>query len=89
MNPKNPELNVQPLSHFLTESWWAHLGLNQGPLACQASALPLSYAPILQYRSKLNLSSRNSDDLGIKNIAQTTGILLELKAKKRSFEQLN
>ena len=25
--------------------WWAHLGLNQGPLACQASALPLSYAP--------------------------------------------
>ena len=24
---------------------WAHLGLNQGPLACEASALPLSYAP--------------------------------------------
>ena len=27
------------------KTWWAHLGLNQGPLACQASALPLSYAP--------------------------------------------
>ena len=26
-------------------SLWAHLGLNQGPLACEASALPLSYAP--------------------------------------------
>jgi integrase len=27
------------------DSEWAHLGLNQGPLACEASALPLSYAP--------------------------------------------
>ena len=26
-------------------SEWAHLGSNQGPLACEASALPLSYAP--------------------------------------------
>lgn len=25
--------------------WWARLGLNQRPLACEASALPLSYAP--------------------------------------------
>ena len=24
---------------------WAHLGSNQGLLACKASALPLSYAP--------------------------------------------
>ena len=24
---------------------WAQLGLNQRPLACEASALPLSYAP--------------------------------------------
>lgn len=24
---------------------WAHLGLNQGPPACEAGALPLSYAP--------------------------------------------
>jgi hypothetical protein len=24
---------------------WAQLGLNQRPLACKASALPLSYAP--------------------------------------------
>jgi integrase len=27
------------------DAGWAHLGLNQGPLACEASALPLSYAP--------------------------------------------
>ena len=26
--------------------WWARLGLNQRPLACEASALPLSYAPM-------------------------------------------
>src|SRR5690242_9139530 len=26
-------------------SWWARLGSNQRPLACKASALPLSYAP--------------------------------------------
>ena len=25
--------------------WWAQLGSNQRPLACKASALPLSYAP--------------------------------------------
>jgi hypothetical protein len=25
--------------------WWAHLGSNQGPPACEAGALPLSYAP--------------------------------------------
>jgi dihydrofolate reductase len=31
-------------------SEWAHLGLNQGPLACEASALPLSYAPGSQDR---------------------------------------
>jgi hypothetical protein len=28
-------------------TWWAHLGSNQGLLACKASALPLSYAPVL------------------------------------------
>ena|GEM_PF-5024050 len=26
--------------------WWARLGLNQRPPACEADALPLSYAPI-------------------------------------------
>jgi hypothetical protein len=30
---------------FVRGSEWAHLGSNQGPLACEASALPLSYAP--------------------------------------------
>ena len=35
------------------QEWWAHLGLNQGPLACQASALPLSYAPANRFRSRL------------------------------------
>ena len=26
--------------------WWARLGLNQRPLPCEGSALPLSYAPV-------------------------------------------
>ena len=30
---------------FRIGRWWAYLGLNQGPLACEASALPLSYTP--------------------------------------------
>ena len=34
-HPRFAQLQVQ----------WAHLGSNQGPLACEASALPLSYAP--------------------------------------------
>ena len=28
------------------KKWWARLGLNQGPLPCEGSALPLSYAPL-------------------------------------------
>jgi hypothetical protein len=36
-------LLVPPWNPMKTE--WAHLGSNQGPLACEASALPLSYAP--------------------------------------------
>ena len=45
---------VQLLSHWKYDSkwwgkydskWWARLGLNQRPLRCQHSALPLSYAP--------------------------------------------
>src|SRR5947209_16979520 len=27
-------------------AWWARLGLNQRPPACEADALPLSYAPM-------------------------------------------
>jgi hypothetical protein len=27
--------------------WWARLGLNQRPPACEADALPLSYAPAI------------------------------------------
>src|SRR5207253_3082143 len=32
-------------SRFAGSSSWARLGSNQRPLACEASALPLSYAP--------------------------------------------
>jgi hypothetical protein len=33
------------LSKSLEVAWWTHLDLNQGPLACEASALTgLSYA---------------------------------------------
>ena len=39
-SPAGPENGVDS-----GDSEWAHLGLNQGPLACEASALPLSYAP--------------------------------------------
>ncbi len=35
LRPKFAECHVQ----------WAHLGSNQGPPACEAGALPLSYAP--------------------------------------------
>ncbi len=35
--------------------WWARLGLNQRPLRCQRSALPLSYAPDLFMRGIFGL----------------------------------
>ena len=38
------------------KEWWARLGLNQRPLRCQRSALPLSYAPIL-IRQKSSINS--------------------------------
>ncbi len=31
--------------------WWARLGSNQRPPACEADALPLSYAPIIGFGS--------------------------------------
>jgi hypothetical protein len=51
---------------------WAHLGSNQGPLACEASALPLSYAPGRSRLAKLEqcpkrsglAASRRYDDAG-------------------------
>jgi len=36
----NHTVSAQPCG-----SEWAHLGSNQGPPACEAGALPLSYAP--------------------------------------------
>jgi integrase len=39
-SPTEPETGLSS-----GDAGWAHLGLNQGPLACEASALPLSYAP--------------------------------------------
>ena len=35
----------EEVADFQATSRWARLGLNQRPLACEASALPLSYAP--------------------------------------------
>src|SRR5712692_9783363 len=35
-------LRPSPLDDGATLRWWAALGLNQRPLACEASALPLS-----------------------------------------------
>ena len=37
---------------------WARLGSNQRPLACEASALPLSYAPESAYFSQVRVRSR-------------------------------
>lgn len=41
-----PNLSAGPQVVVLIKyKWWARLGLNQRPLRCQRSALPLSYAP--------------------------------------------
>jgi hypothetical protein len=41
--------HVGPVSRSVHQrfAWWAQLGSNQRPLACKASALPLSYAPLV------------------------------------------
>ena len=44
-------LHIQRPESFI--KWWAQLGLNQRPLRCQRSALPLSYAPHNKYGQKI------------------------------------
>ena len=39
-------INCQDFLLSQATKWWARLGLNQRPLRCQRSALPLSYAPL-------------------------------------------
>ena len=44
--------------------WWARLGLNQRPLRCQRSALPLSYAPLAfdYHPNRLEASPLSSEE---------------------------
>ena len=44
---------------------WAHLGSNQGPLACEASALPLSYAPLTVWESQSSNLSPSTQGRGL------------------------
>ena len=46
--------------------WWARLGLNQRPLRCQHSALPLSYAPdqLPALNPKTKLLTRRPEEAG-------------------------
>src|SRR5690606_14336567 len=45
VRPSAQSLRLLGLLRFQWLEWWARLGLNQRPLRCQRSALPLSYAP--------------------------------------------
>ena len=40
-----------PPGFLRRKKWWARLGLNQRPLPCEGSALPLSYAPVWNPRT--------------------------------------
>jgi hypothetical protein len=44
--PQTPLITREKHPDFQGFTKWARLGLNQRPLACEASALPLSYAPL-------------------------------------------
>jgi hypothetical protein len=48
----------QKTPRFQGVSEWARLGSNQRPLACEASALPLSYAPEAATLAKFRASAR-------------------------------
>ena len=60
---------------------WAHLGSNQGPLACEASALPLSYAPgrVVRLahagREGLRTSARAEDQLAVAELVPAVAVL--------------
>jgi hypothetical protein len=44
---RSNQLSYSARYRKLRNEWWARLGLNQRPPACEADALPLSYAPAL------------------------------------------
>ncbi len=47
--------------------WWAHQGSNLGPLPCQGSALPLSYAPTRKWSTR-----KGGKDNGRAEVRQAT-----------------
>src|SRR5438046_3635737 len=51
--------HVQAVSAWLQGSEWARLGSNQRPPACEAGALPLSYAPRPREDSDVRDGARN------------------------------
>jgi hypothetical protein len=66
-------MTTQPLSRVrkrgspLVQSW-AHLGSNQGPPACEAGALPLSYAPESESRIPNEIRSNLGEGRLIANV---------------------
>ena len=43
---RSNQLSYSAKTRTANSRWWARLGLNQRPPACEADALPLSYAPV-------------------------------------------
>jgi hypothetical protein len=43
---RSNQLSYSANADIADSTWWARLGSNQRPPACEADALPLSYAPV-------------------------------------------
>jgi hypothetical protein len=52
--------------------WWARLGSNQRPLRCQRSALPLSYAPTIDWPEKPPFRSFSPTGVGLARRCRAT-----------------
>src|SRR6476620_3517697 len=71
---------AKPDRLWLGRSRWAHLGSNQGPLACEASALPLSYAPgrvvrLAHAGRRDSGSARAEDELAVAELVPAVAVL--------------
>ena len=53
---------------------WAHLGSNQGPPACEAGALPLSYAPRAKAQDSVTVLGDLAGDVGPPTVTAVTAV---------------
>src|SRR5918997_4674886 len=84
--PDPPDPPIYAVSAQPSGPEWAHLGSNQGPPACEAGALPLSYAPRRREDSGGRRAVLRPD--GEPAVAPELAVRAEARRRGGAFERL-